>query len=144
MPDCSYGIIPCRFDDDAVRFLLVWETWGDGHWNFPKGHAEDGEEAMGTALRELREETGLVPEAIFNVEPLVQEYSFEYEGRTIDRRLEYFVALIGSEEIQLQEDEVSRHQWMTLEELLDTTPFPELQETARDAHRIATTWKERT
>ena len=30
-----------------------------GHWDFPKGHIEDGESEIQTALRELEEETGI-------------------------------------------------------------------------------------
>ncbi len=139
MPDCSFGIVPFRVDADAIRFLLVWETWGEGHWNFPKGHAEDGETPIQTALRELKEETGLTPETVISTEPLVQTYSFDDKGRTVHRRLEYFVALMGDDEVDLRVEEVSRFQWMTLDELLVATPFPELRETARQAHLLATT-----
>ncbi|MFA5126593.1 MAG: NUDIX domain-containing protein [Patescibacteria group bacterium] len=139
MPDCSFGIIPFRVDADAIRFLLVWETWGEGHWNFPKGHAEDGETPLQTALRELKEETGLTPEAVISTEPLVQTYSFDDNGRKVDRRLEYFVARMRNDEVTLRVEEVSRFEWMTLDELLVTTPFPELRETALQAHFLATT-----
>ena len=32
---------------------------GGGHWDFPKGHIDDGETEIQTALRELEEETGI-------------------------------------------------------------------------------------
>ncbi|MFJ9901170.1 NUDIX domain-containing protein [Streptomyces sp. NPDC091280] len=38
-----------------------------GHWSMPGGGAEPGETPHGTILRELREETGIVPEAIDEV-----------------------------------------------------------------------------
>ena len=141
MLSCSFGIIPFRVDADAIRFLLVWEPLHEGHWNFPKGRAKDGESPLQTALRELKEETGLAPKAIVSPEtdPLVQEYSFEdkRKGCMVDRRLEYFVALMGNDEVDLAFDEVTEFKWMTLDELLDATPFPELQKMARDAYLLA-------
>ena len=32
---------------------------GGGHWDFPKGHIDEGESEIQTALRELEEETGI-------------------------------------------------------------------------------------
>jgi len=142
MPDCSFGTVPFRIDADAIRLLLVWETYADGHWNFPKGHAEDGETPVKTALRELWEETKLVPKEVISDEPLVQEYSFEHEGRPVQRRLEYFVALIEGGEVELQLDEVTRFRWMTLKEVITESPFPELHQTACSAHSLAMSYKE--
>ncbi|MBD3304395.1 NUDIX domain-containing protein, partial [Candidatus Woesearchaeota archaeon] len=50
---CSGGII---FNNG--KYLLVKHKEG-GHWDFPKGHAEEGETEEETALREIYEETGL-------------------------------------------------------------------------------------
>lgn len=44
--------------DDAGRVLLVREVGRDG-WHEPGGHHEPGETLVETALREVREETGL-------------------------------------------------------------------------------------
>ncbi len=136
MPDCSFGTIPFRVELGIVYFLLVWETWGKGMWNFPKGHAEEGETHLQTALRELKEETGFLPLEVIVHEPLVRTYSFEHQGHTIHRRLEYFLVRVAEQEVQLQSSEVSNSRWMTLEELLAVTPFAELQESARQAQSI--------
>jgi 8-oxo-dGTP pyrophosphatase MutT (NUDIX family) len=44
---------------DGVRLLLGHAT-GSPRWDIPKGVAEPGEEARNAAVRELKEETGLV------------------------------------------------------------------------------------
>ena len=45
--------------DDAGRILLVRHTYGPLNWEIPGGASEPGESVVETALRELREETGL-------------------------------------------------------------------------------------
>ena len=42
---------------DAYEFLLL--KYPERHWDFPKGHTEEGEDEKTTALRELLEETGI-------------------------------------------------------------------------------------
>ena len=45
--------------DSRARVLLVRHTYGHLNWELPGGMSEPGESAVDTALRELREETGL-------------------------------------------------------------------------------------
>ncbi len=46
--------------DEAGRVLLVRHSYGHGRWTLPGGGAEQGEDPVATATRELREETGCV------------------------------------------------------------------------------------
>ena len=48
---------------DRGRRLLIGQATGSPRWDIPKGIAEPGESWAEAALRELREETGLVVEA---------------------------------------------------------------------------------
>jgi 8-oxo-dGTP pyrophosphatase MutT (NUDIX family) len=45
--------------DEGGRVLLVKHTYGRRNWELPGGQTEPGESAEETALREVREETGL-------------------------------------------------------------------------------------
>ena len=54
----SCGAIVYRQRDSWVEVLLIRHKNG-GHWAFPKGHVEKQETEEETALREIREETGL-------------------------------------------------------------------------------------
>lgn len=45
--------------DDKVLLICARDDDGKRFWSFPKGHQEDGESDVETAIRETREETGL-------------------------------------------------------------------------------------
>lgn len=53
----SAGIIIFRKTREGYKFLLLYH--GRNYWNFPKGKLEAEERSWQTALREVREETGL-------------------------------------------------------------------------------------
>lgn len=55
----SAGIIIYRRAKEELKFLLLYH--GHGYWNFPKGKIESEERSWQTALREVREETGIKP-----------------------------------------------------------------------------------
>ena len=55
--EISAGIIIYRKTEDGLKFLLLYH--GRGYWNFPKGKIESEERSFQTALREIKEETGL-------------------------------------------------------------------------------------
>lgn len=52
----SCGIIPVKLAGEGPQFLLL-RSWS--HWDFPKGHMEDGETHLECALREFQEESGI-------------------------------------------------------------------------------------
>ncbi len=53
----SCGLVLFREQDGERLFLLL--HYPGGHWDFPKGHVEEGEREHETASRELLEETGI-------------------------------------------------------------------------------------
>lgn len=53
----SVGFIVFRRKGRAREYLVL--HYGAGHWDFVKGGAEEGEDELATATRELREETGI-------------------------------------------------------------------------------------
>ena len=57
------GAITYRNENGSIMFLVVASSTG-AHWVLPKGHIETGETAAEAALRELREEAGIVGEIV--------------------------------------------------------------------------------
>lgn len=62
MKSLSCGIVVVN----AAEEVLLCHATGTSHWDIPKGGAEAGETALEAALRETREEAGLIfaPEAL--------------------------------------------------------------------------------
>jgi len=88
----SAGAIVLRLDSaGSLEALLVGGTPHEpDHWSFPKGHLEIGEGWEVAALREVREETGLIVELLAlvgeNVYPLTQN------GRAATKIVRLFMA----------------------------------------------------
>jgi len=53
-----YGGILCAPHEQEIYYALV-QGRHTGKWSFPKGHADEGEQPLQCALREIEEETGL-------------------------------------------------------------------------------------
>ncbi len=99
----SAGFVLFRRFDDRRHYLLLRHRNG-GHWAFPKGRIEPGEDELETARREVEEETG-----IDMLEPIpgfreVSAYRFDREGRTIAKTVVYFLAGVDAEKIRLSSE----------------------------------------
>jgi predicted NUDIX family NTP pyrophosphohydrolase len=67
----SAGLLVYRRRDRAVEVLLVhpggpfWRNRDDRAWSVPKGEVGEGDDWLADARREMREETGFVPDGPF-------------------------------------------------------------------------------
>jgi 8-oxo-dGTP pyrophosphatase MutT (NUDIX family) len=103
------GVPMRRRDDGAVEVLLVHRPrYLD--WTFPKGKVQADERDEDAALRELREETGLVCE-------LGRELASTHykDPKLRDKTVRYWVMENCSGRFE-PNDEVDRVEWLTLDE----------------------------
>ena len=101
----SCGAIIYRNCNYRVEFLLIKSI--NGIWGFPKGHVEENETEIDTAIREVFEETRLKIDIIngFRVE---QKYSFKKGETIIDKEVVLFLATFSNQKPIAQESEISK------------------------------------
>lgn len=126
-------------DHDSA--LLIYQN--NGFWGFPKGHVEPNESEIETALREVKEETGLD----IIIDPSVR-HSFSYiidhrnlsnritnhqPAEDIDKEVVLFLARLKDPDQSLtkQDSEISQARWVPFSEVEDLLTFPEWKEAWR-------------
>jgi dATP pyrophosphohydrolase len=105
-----------RLDVDAARVLLLRRSSGDflaGEWCQVSGRIEAGETAWQAALREIREETGLVPERFYSAGVCEQFYE---PTRNHISLLPVFVGFVSAHAVVTLNAEHSEARWMTFAE----------------------------
>ena len=121
--DHSFGVIPVYLGDAAPQFLLIQHQ--AGHWGFPKGHAEGDESAQQAALRELAEETGLIPARLLG-EPLDEYYTFTNpKGAAIAKTVTYFIGQMKDQAVTMQVAEIRDFAWGNAEQTHQRLSFEE-------------------
>ena len=96
------------------KVLLVKHN--KGHWDFPKGHVEEGETEEQTAIREVKEETNIDVEINAKYRYL---NNYIIEDKQIEKDVILFIAKPITLEIKAQEEEVSNVKWIDIKEALE-------------------------
>lgn len=108
----SCGALVYSKQGDKTRFLLIKHKQG-GHWSFPKGHVEKNETEHQTALREVKEETGVSIQILAGFREQVN-----YSPRPgISKDVVYFLGFASNTHTKRQESEISELAWVNLETL---------------------------
>ena len=106
----SCGALVYRIKNGELELLLLKHRFG-GHWSFPKGHVEEGETEVETALREVHEETGLT----IQLEDGFRQSVEYYPRPNIRKQVVYFLGYADDDRTRRQEEEISEIRWVPLE-----------------------------
>ena len=116
----SAGIVLFRNDSDENEFLLL--NYPQGHWDFVKGKIEQNETSHETALRETKEETGIMNiEFIDGFEESV-EYDFRFKKEDIHKKVIFFLAKTNEKNIKLSHEH-NDYLWLEYNDALKKTTF---------------------
>ena len=116
MSEKSAGVVIANIQGKTPYFLIIRQR--EGHWGFPKGHLDEGEDAKAAAIREVVEEVGItnleiVPDVFYE-----DKYKVERAGMKLDKTVTYFLGISKTQNTSLQENEVKDARWLPYEKAL--------------------------
>lgn len=117
---------------------LLLRNAREGHWGFAKGHLEEGEHELAGALREVREETGLLP----RLDPAFRDairYSVPKTKRrpASEKEVVYFLGSVGEKDDVKPSEEHDRVEWLAVAACMKKLEHEQLRAVLERASRFA-------
>jgi 8-oxo-dGTP pyrophosphatase MutT (NUDIX family) len=132
----SAGGVVYREDADEVEVVLASRRTrrGDLAWGLAKGMIEAGEDPRVTAVREVREETGLEAEIVEDLGEI--SYVYVWEGVRIRKSVRFFLMRATGGDVSLHDHEMEEVRWFPLEAAPETASFKSEREVLAKASAI--------
>ena len=139
----SAGAIIYRIKDNMPHYLLL--HYPSGHWEFAKGHIEEGENPEDAAKREIQEETGLTDIAIV---PGFKEYIKYFFRNNYDLKKEdkekapwifklvvFYLAQTKTEQVKISDEHVG-FVWLPYQEASKKLTFKNAKNLLKKANEV--------
>ena len=105
---------------------------GGGHWDFPKGHIDDGETEIHTALRELEEETGIVQVKVVDGFRDTIIYTFSGRQEQIGKEVVFFLATTKESKVTLSHEHID-YSWLDFDSAFSRLTYDNARPVLRNA-----------
>lgn len=109
----SRGFILFREEERNFYFLVL--HYKAGHWDFPRGHIEEGEDDLAAALRELEEETEINEIELIN--GFSYSYTYLFSNNKKKKQVSLLLAKTTQKKVKLSDEHIGAR-WVTFENAL--------------------------
>jgi 8-oxo-dGTP pyrophosphatase MutT (NUDIX family) len=123
-PTHAGGVVVRHRSDGLPQILLVNGRRHRDHWVLPKGHVEPGEIPERTAVREVREESGVVAHIVAPLDDVAVEVGGEHQ------LIRWFLMEARG---QVEEHELREVVWLDATSALARLTFPDTRTVAEHA-----------
>ena len=113
------AIVYLKKGSETLYLMLHYEA---GHWDFVKGNVEEGESDRETALRELKEETGIADARFLGGFREKISYFYKRQGATVYKEVVFFLMEAKNMNVKLSFEHVA-FDWLTKGQLLSLPMF---------------------
>jgi bis(5'-nucleosidyl)-tetraphosphatase len=127
----SCGAVIYRGENENLEFLIISHN-SDGHWGFPKGHVEEGENEEETALREIYEETGLTVALKGDFRTSI-EYPIKQETM---KEVVFFLAKTKDQDVNIQLEELQDYKWANFKDAREMVTYESSKEVLDEAYKF--------
>ena len=131
--EISSGAIVFYNDNQKITFLLL--HYCTGHWDFPKGNKEKGENDEDTALREIIEETGITDITILKGFKKELFYKYKRNNELISKRVIYFLAKVKMTNVILSHEHVD-FEWLQYADALRRLTYKNSKQLLTEGYRF--------
>lgn len=114
---------------ENALFLLLKDK-KDGHWSFPKGHIESGEDEIDCATREIAEETGISKQQLEFILDFCHTIDYVHkssDGEDVHKEVTYLLASLPSPISVALSDEHSEYVWVNLSQALELLKYDNIK-----------------
>lgn len=138
--DYSFGVIPVSKNKNKIKILLV-ESKG-GSWGLPKGHKRFSESDLQTALRELKEETGISKIEILDNVVLENNYKTHQQKFFLktyfDKTVKFYIGFTNDKKYKIPKKEIKDIEWLSFQQAIKRATYPNTKKLIIDAQKIIT------
>jgi 8-oxo-dGTP pyrophosphatase MutT (NUDIX family) len=118
---------------DGVEVVLVGFL-RDNTWTLPKGTPTSGESVEETAMREVREETGIQARIVGDLGSI--QYSFARRGVRFNKEVRHFLMEATGGDVTLHDAEYDEARWFTVAEAMRRLAYVNEAEVVRRAQPL--------
>ena len=132
----SAGGVAFRRGDDTQ--IVIIKTAAEKRWQLPKGLIDPGETAETAALREVREETGIVPAMVEPIDSIEYWFyaSFGGERARYHKTVHFFLMRYVTGDTAGHDHEVAEARWVSIDEALKMLAFKSEREIVEKARAM--------
>ncbi|HVW42274.1 MAG TPA: NUDIX hydrolase [Amycolatopsis sp.] len=123
-------------DGDRLQAVLIGRLDRHGKllWSLPKGHIEDGETVEQTAVREVKEETGISARVLTSLGTI--DYWFVAERRRVHKTVHHFLLEAVGGELSDEDVEVTEVAWVPIADLETRLAYTDERALVRKARQL--------
>ena len=118
--ETSSGVVLFRKENEKILFLLL--HYPSGHWDFVKGKMESGETPRVTAIRETREETGIIDVKFLDYFEEWIQYNFQFKGELVQKKVVFFLGETKTKNIKISHEHLN-YTWMDYSTAMEKLTF---------------------
>lgn len=131
MQEKSSGAVIYYQKGTLLHYLIL--HYEAGHWDFPKGHIEKGENEEDAAKREAEEESGIKNlgfEGSFRAEI---HYFFKRGKEVVSKDVTFFIAKSPTKDVKLSFEHIG-YSWLSYAKALKKLTYPTARDVLKKVH----------